>query len=169
MEVSALRSDLQSSRVRLFDAIRGLTEEQFRFTPAGEEWAIASHLAHLLRVERIFVERARSALTEHEPPIASTGVSNDADPGLAQRLAVPQIIHGILNARRELDDLLASCDEASLQRAIIHERIGRMSIEQIATKMTEHEVEHAVEVVRLARIAPSAGRVVLPLVQHRSA
>ena len=60
-------------------------------------------------------------------------------------------------------------EAASLQRAIIHERIGRMSIEQIATKMTEHEVEHAVEVVRLARMAPSAGRVVLPLVQHRSA
>ena len=59
MTVDELRSALQGSRDRLFLHLRGLGEEQFRYVAAGEQWCIATHLAHLLRVERVFVERAR--------------------------------------------------------------------------------------------------------------
>jgi len=154
---------LQGSRQRLFAEIRGLAEEQFRHAPAGEDWSIAAHLAHLLRIERVFVDRARAALTEDEPATASTRAANDDDPGLAQRLAVPQIIHGMQAARRELDELLAGCDEQQLERAVRHERLGRMTVAQIAAKMAGHEDEHAAEVARLARQAPSGGRVIIPL------
>jgi uncharacterized damage-inducible protein DinB len=166
MTVPQLRSGLQGSRERLFASIHGLSEEQFRHVPAGETYAIATHLGHLLRIERVFTERARAALSEHEPSVQSTAVKNDDDPGLAQHLAVPQIIHGMLNVRRELDALLAECDDAALDRAIVHERIGRMSIAEIAVKMTGHEDEHAAEIARLVRQAPSSGRVIIPLTRR---
>jgi uncharacterized damage-inducible protein DinB len=163
MTVSELRSGLQLSRQRLFAEIRGLAEEQFRHVPAGDDWCIAAHLAHLLRIERVFVDRARAALTQDEPHMPSTRAANDDDPGLAQGLAVPQIIHGMQAARRELDELLAGCDEQKLERAILHERLGRMTVAQIAAKMVQHEDEHAAEIARLARQAPSGGRVIIPL------
>lgn len=163
MTVAELRSGLQGSRQRLLAEIRGLAEEQFRHVPAGEDWSVAAHLAHLLRVERVFVDRARAALTQDEPQVASTRAANDDDPGLAQRLAVPQIIHGMQAARRELDELLAGCDEQQADRAIRHERLGRMTVAQIAAKMAQHEDEHAAAVTRLARQAPSGGRVIIPL------
>lgn len=166
MTVSTLRSDLQASRERLFALIRGLGEEPFRHVPAGETWSIAAHLAHLLRVERVFVERARRALAEDEPEIPSTRVDNDGDPALAQRLAVPQIIHGMQAARRELDELLAGCDDAALARAMRHERLGRMTVADVAVKMTSHEDEHAAAVARLVRLAPSSGRVIIPLARR---
>jgi uncharacterized damage-inducible protein DinB len=166
MTVPQLRSGLHGSRERLFAAIRGLSEEQFRYVPAGETYAIATHLAHLLRIERVFAERARAALSEHEPSVPSTAVKNDDDPALAQHLAVPQIIHGMLNARRELDALLAGCDEASLGRAIVHERIGRMTIADIAVKMAAHEEEHAAEIAKLVRQVPASARVIIPLTRR---
>ena len=166
MTVPQIRSGLLESRERLFASIRGLSEEQFRYVPSGERWSIAAHLAHLLRIERIFTERARAALTQHEPFVASTGVKNDDDPALAQRLAIPQMIHGMLNVRRELDALLAECDEPKLARAIVHERIGRMTIADIAVKMAAHEEEHAAEVAKLVRQVPSSGRVIIPLTRR---
>ena len=164
--VSQLRSDLQASRAHLFDLIRALSEEQFRHVPAGETWCVAAHLAHLLRDERLWTGRAARALEEQEPHIASTGVSNDDDPGLAQRLAVPQIIHGMQAARRDLDDLLARCDEAALGRAVKHERLGRMTVAGLAAKMASHEREHAAEAAAIIRQLPATGRVIIPLARR---
>ena len=166
MTVSQLRSDLQGSRERLFSLIRGLSEEQFRHAPEAAAWPIAAHLAHLLRTERLFVERARLALEEDEPRIPSTRALNDDDPGLAQRLAVPQIIHGMQASRRELDALLARCDGAALLRVMAHERLGRMTVQDVAVKLAEHEREHAEAVAQLLRQVPAGGRVIIPLVRR---
>jgi uncharacterized damage-inducible protein DinB len=167
MTVSQLRSDLQGSRERLFELIRGLSEEQFRFVPDGQQWSIATHLAHLLRIERLFAERARRALDEDEPQMASTRVQNDGEPGNALRLAVPQIIHGMQAARRDLEQVLdeaaAAGDDVALERAIVHERIGRMTVKDIMVKMTTHEDEHAAEIGTLARQAQAASHVIIPL------
>lgn len=166
MHATQLQAGLRGSREALFASIRGLTEEQFRFAPAGETWDIATHLAHLLRIERLFAVRARAALEQEEPYMPSTRAANEDEPGRAQHLAAPQIIHGMLNARRDLEGVLAECDDVRLERAIVHERLGRMTVRDIAVKMAQHESEHAAEVVKLARQAPPSGRVILPLTQR---
>lgn len=166
MSVAQLQSSLSESHQHLFETIRGLTEEQFRHVPAGEEWCIAAHLAHLLRIERVFAERARAALVEDTPFVASTGVRNDDDPGLAQQLAVPQMIHGMLNARRDLLDVLDGCDKDVLERAVQHERLGRMTVAEMALKMANHEAEHDGSIAKLVRQQPASGRVTIPLVRR---
>ena len=161
--VDSLHESLRSSRNGLLGAIRGLNEEQFRFTPAASDWSIAAHLAHLLRIERVYAERARAALTQDAPFVASTRVHNDDDPALAQRLAVPQMVHGLLNARRDLEAVLSMGGQAALQRPIRHETIGFMTIEQIMLKMSGHEIEHTEEIQRLVKQAPASARVIIPL------
>ena len=165
MTAEELGTQLRESRARLFASIRGLSEEQFRFMPDGESWNIAAHLAHLLRIERVFAERGARALVEEEPFCASTAVLNDDDPALAQRLAIPQMIHGLQASRREIEALLSAGD-AGLKRTIMHERIGRMTVEDIVKKMAGHEDEHATTVAALARQAASARRVTIPLARR---
>jgi uncharacterized damage-inducible protein DinB len=160
-----LKQDLHDSRERLFRLISGMGEEQFRHTPAGEEWNIAAHLAHLLRIERLFAERAHAAIERDEPFMPSTRVQNDDDPAKVQHLAVPQIIHGMQAARRDLEQALDAA-EGRMDRAIIHERIGRMTIEQIMRKMTDHEQEHGDAIERLAKLASAARPVSIPLMQR---
>jgi uncharacterized damage-inducible protein DinB len=164
--VSTLLTDLQSGRTRLFASIRGLTEEQFRFTPSSEAWPIAAHLAHLQRTEAIYADRALAALAEDQPFVASTRTNNHDDPGLAQHLAVPQMIHGMLNTRRSLEAFLSACTDGDLARAIRHETLGPMTIEQIAVKMHAHELEHAMAIEQLVKRAPPSARVIIPLAQR---
>ncbi|MBF6601056.1 MAG: DinB family protein [Dehalococcoidia bacterium] len=163
MPVAELRSDLQSSRARLFAPLRGLNEEQFRQVAVGSDWSIATHLAHLLRLERLYGERALRALREDEPQVPSMGTTNDDEPASAQQLAVPQIIHGLQATRRALDELLASCDERMLARVVVHEHRGRLSVWEMATKIIAHEGEHAEAVARLAAEVPATRRVIIPL------
>jgi hypothetical protein len=156
---SHIKEDLRESRDRLFSSIRGLSEEQFRHVQTDKTWSIAAHLAHLLRIERVYAERALAALTEVEPFVSSTRVHNDDDPGLSQRLAVPQIIHGMLNTRRDLQAVLDGCDEAGLQRVVRHETLGRLTIQQMMEKMAGHEAEHALEIAHLVKQAPASARI----------
>ena len=164
MTVAALTPELDASRDRVFASIRGLTEEQFRHVPAGETWCLATHLAHLLRVERAFL--AALAGAGDVPYMPKARAENDDDPALTQHLAVPQIVHGMLAARRDLVAALSRRDEA--RPAIRHELFGEMTPEQIAAKAADHEREHAADVERLAAAAPSVrgGReAIIPLTQ----
>lgn len=167
MTVADLTLALRASRQRLLAAIQGLTEEQFRFVPPDGGWSVAAHLAHLLRTERAYVEAARAALTEHMPFAASTGVHNDDDPGLARRLAVPQIIHGLQACRRELELAIEGGGEQGLTRTFRHERMGPMTIADVAKKMASHEEEHAAAIEPLARSAARARGSVIPLTPRR--
>ena len=164
MTSAELHLELERSRAALLAPLAGLSEEQFRYVPDDGGWAIATHLAHVLRVERLFVERMRLALNEDEPRVASTGVTNDDDPGLAQRYAVPQIIHGLQASRRDLTQVLEACGDDALQRAIVHERFGRLTVQGMAQKASGHDTEHAEAVRRLAESASAARRIVIPLV-----
>lgn len=166
VSVPDLLSELRANREALFGSVRGLSEEQFRHTPSGETWSIAAHLAHLLRIERVYAERARATLDEDQPFMASTKTHNDDDPGLAQQLAVPQIIHGMLNARRDLEAVLEEGGGAGLERAIRHETLGAMTIAVIAQKMAGHEREHGQVIVSLVKQAPASARVIIPLARR---
>lgn len=165
--VAHLTSDLQRSRESLFAPLLGLNEEQFRHVPAGESWSIAAHLAHLLRWERMFADRAARALDEDEPLVRSSGIVNDDDDALAQRLAVPQMIHGLQATQRSLEALLLRAGESGLARAIVHERMGPMTIASIAEKTASHEGEHAADVARLAAQAPVTRPMIIPLAERR--
>jgi uncharacterized damage-inducible protein DinB len=163
-DADRLSDALRAGRVRLLAGLQGLGEEQFRFT-GDDGWNIATHLAHLLRCERMLTERASRALREDEPLVASTGINNDDDPALAQRLAVPQIIHGLQAARRELETLLEGLDDTALERVIVHERDGRVTARALIEKAAAHEVEHAGAIELLARQARAADAVTIPIVR----
>jgi uncharacterized damage-inducible protein DinB len=166
MTVAQLRSDLEASREAIFAPLRDLNEEQFRHVAAPGAWAIATHLGHLLRSERLAVERITRALREDGPRIASTGITNDDDVALAQHLAVPQMIHGMQAERRALEHALEAMDERALDRAVVHERHGRVTVREMITKVTAHEAEHADAVRRLAAQAPPTRRVIIPLTER---
>jgi len=143
MDGSALRATLQESRDGLLASLRGLGEEQFRHTPHGGAWNIATHLAHLLRTEREHVEHARR---DSDVTAPDTTAANDGDDALAQRLAVPQIIHGLQASRRQLEALIDGAHTPAAAAAGAH--------------VAAHEREHAAAIAALARSAPQSPPVI---------
>lgn len=161
-----IRAALAEARGRVFEAVRGLNEEQFRHVPPGEQWPIAAHLAHLLRLEREHAAAVRKALSGGDAVMPHIPDENAGDPDLAARMAIPQIVHGLLNARRELDMLLDAADDAALAHEVRHEKMPPTPVSTLLVMLSQHDEAHATEIARLARLAPASARVTLPLRQR---
>jgi hypothetical protein len=147
---------LEQSRRSLMDAIAGLDEEGFRLRPREGEWTAAEVLAHILMTEHIFAGRARAVLAQENPPVAS--ISDEERSGharSAQRMPVPQIVHGLLAQRRDVVGLLKPLSPQQLRRPFRHERRGELAAGWLFQRLAEHEEEHA-EQIRSQRVQPTA-------------
>jgi hypothetical protein len=150
-----LKQGLVESRARLLQALSGVTEEQFKRRPpteAGEPafWSIAEVLAYLLASDRLSNQRIALALEEDGAAIASSEPEDVEAMARAGRLApVPQLIHGLLAARRELELLLGQAGslQDGLERVFLHPQLGRRSV---ATTVREQVLER--ENQRVAQI-----------------
>jgi hypothetical protein len=160
-----LRQALADVRARLLASIAGVSEEQFKKRPPAPEgepgpaWCIAEVLAHLMQQERL--RAGRIALALQQDGIEITPSSDEAHYEAARNgrtAPVPQLIHGLLASRREIERLL---DEAAslpdgLERVTLHPRLGRQTIDWILReKVITHEAEHIgqIEAIKLALAA----------------
>jgi len=163
--IEELGDTLAATRKRLLAAIEGVTEEQFHRRPeesgAAEAWSISEVLAHLLAHEQMEAERIALALAQNGAPITpSPPEAHEAKARAGRRVPVPQIIHGLLAVRRELERILSGAAdlEASLGRAVIHPQRGRDTVRwMLNAKVIGHEAEHAaqIEALRPAVGAPA--------------
>lgn len=138
------------------DAIAGLDEQGFRVRTQSGEWTAAEVLAHLLSTERLFTQRARAALDQVDFVITPrTEDERQEGARMAQRMPVPQIVHGLLAQRRDTLRLLDGLSDEHLARSVRHPRWGEQSVAWLFRRIAEHEAEHA-EQVRSLRAQPAA-------------
>lgn len=142
---AAIRSSLAASRARLLETISGVTEEQFKRRPVEGGRCIAELLALQLVSEKLRAERIRMALGQDGVAVEPSDPEAQAQVARAGRIApVPQLIHGLLAARRELERLLddAAAVEGGLQRAVVHPRGGRQTVASLFSRQVAAQ-EHA--------------------------
>jgi hypothetical protein len=170
-DIDSLRHDLRAGRERLFAVVAGVTEEQFKRRPptdtgaTGPVWCIAEVLAHLLQQERLRAERIALALERDGAEVVPTTDEEHYEAARAGRASpVPQLIHGLLASRREIERLLdvAAGIEDGLQRTIAHPALGRPNVGwMLREKVIAHEEEHAQQIeaikVALAEAKSAAG------------
>ena len=154
-----LRERLERSRKSLMEAVAGLDEEGFRARPAPSEWTAAEVLAHLLHIEGVHMARGQTASTEDgfvATPVTDEECREQAR--LAQRMPVPQILHGLLAQRRDTLRLLERLSEQQLTRAFFHPERGQLTIAQIFERAAAHEEEHAAQIraLRTGAAAPAS-------------
>ena len=150
LSVADLITRLERSRRSLMDAIAGLDEEGFRSRPRSGEWTAAAVLSHLLATERVILERAQSALTQVGYHVTSqTEEERQEGARLAQRVPVPQIVHGLLAQRRDTLRLLERLSPDELARRFNHQRRGEQSVGGLFQHIAEHEEEHAEQISAL--------------------
>jgi hypothetical protein len=155
-EVDDLRAALSSGRELLLQSISGVSEDLFKRRPPivegedGPNWCIAEVLAHLLQQERLRAERIGLALEQDGVEITPSSEEVHYEAARAGRgLPVPQLIHGLLASRREIERLLdnAVAIEGGLDRATLHPHHGRQTVAWILReKVIAHEAEHVVQI-----------------------
>jgi hypothetical protein len=67
----------------------------------------------------------------------------------AQRMPVPQIVHGLLARRRDTLLLLEPLAPEHLARTVRHSRMGEMSVSALMRKVVDHETEHARQITAM--------------------
>jgi DinB superfamily len=167
-DIDALRFALTAGRERLLEAIAGVSEEQFKKRPpaadesSGPNWCIAEVLAHLLQQERLRAGRVALALDQDGAAITPSPEEEHLEAARAGRGSpVPQLIHGLLASRREVErqlDRAASIDGA-LQRTNRHPKLGAQTVAWLLReKVIEHEAEHVaqIEAIKQALAAQAA-------------
>jgi hypothetical protein len=155
-EVAALEASLRSSRERLLAVIAGVSEEQFKRRPPAAQpgstppWSIAEVLAHLLHSERLHAGRILQSLEQDGSTLTPLAAAASDDAARAGRGApVPQLIHGLLASRREIERLLerATGEVGGLERAVEHPQLGRQTIAwMLRERIVEHEAEHVAQI-----------------------
>ena len=144
VSIADIVARLEQSRRSLMEAISGLDEEGFRARPQQGGWTAAETLAHLLITERNSTGRARTALAEDNPQFAWVGDEQlEEQARSAQRMPVPQIVHGLLAQRRDVVTLLEPLSPQQLARPYRQERRGRLTVGWLFQHIAEHEEEHA--------------------------
>jgi uncharacterized damage-inducible protein DinB len=153
---AALQGQLRSSRDALMKAIAGLDEETLRAHPAPSEWTPAQILAHLLDYEQLFLARMRAALVDDAYVVTPRpDAERDAHMRLAQRMVVPQIVHGLLALRRDSLQFLDALSPEQLARPFRHPRLGDHTIAWVLARFAEHESEHATQLAEMrTRLTP---------------
>ena len=132
------------------DAIAGLDEEGFRMRPRPDDWTAAEVLAHVLITEHLFVDRARAALAQDNVSVAPMDDEERQEQARsAQRMPVPQIVHGLLAQRRDTVRLLEPLSPQQLSRPFRHERRGQLTASWLFQHVAEHEEEHAQQISAL--------------------
>ncbi len=161
-DVCRLKAALAASRARLFRALEGVTEEQFRRRPEATAadatpWCISEVLGHLLASERLRAARIALALEQDGAAIESQPAeAHEAAARAGRRAPVPQLVHGLLASRREIERLLerATAIEDGLDRAVVHPERGRETVAwMLVETVIGHEAEHVGQIEALRRAA----------------
>jgi hypothetical protein len=154
---AGLRQRLGESRERLLRVISGVTEQQFKQRPPAtaddpRPWCIAEVLAHLLLTEEAWTRCIEAALAEDGAEVLAPSAASLDDQARARRMApVPQLIHGLLAARRELERQIGRAAEATAERSVRHSELGVLTVKAIAGRCADDELAHAarIEALRL--------------------
>ena len=158
VSIADIVARLEQSRRSLMEAISGLDEEGFRARPQQGGWTAAETLAHLLITERNSTGRARTALAEDNPQFAWVGDEQlEEQARSAQRMPVPQIVHGLLAQRRDTLHLLERLSPDELSRRFHHQRWGEQSVGGLFQHIADHEEEHAGQ-IRAQLVLPGKDR-----------
>ena len=166
-----LLDDLRASREHLLAVVAGVSEEQFKrrpaFTPApapsqpaerGEptagDWSIAEVLAHLLASEQRLCVRLEASLRGENPPEpALSEEERSMEARLGRTVPVPQVIHGLLAARRRLERALGGEDGAMATPGpdLTPEAMALVRADVIA-----HEAEHRQQIEAVKQVLGAA-------------
>jgi hypothetical protein len=130
-------------------AVSGVSEQQFKRRPEptaedAEPWCIAELLAHILDFEQLWTGRIAQALAAPESDVTpSDEAQHEAARRAGRGAPVPQLIHGLLAAHRELDRLVDRAEAADgLERAVLHPARGRLTV---AWMLEAYGIEHLAE------------------------
>ncbi len=120
-----------------------MTDELASWHPAEGEWCVKEVLAHLTLSEgHGFAGRIAQILSADEPQLKATG-----RPEPACRLNLEQMLAEFRGQRGRSIELVSRLEPWDLDRAGIHERVGRLTVNDIVHEWVHHDRAHLKQIL----------------------
>jgi uncharacterized damage-inducible protein DinB len=129
----------------------GATPEALRRRTASGKWSAHENLAHVARVNELFLGRVRRILSEEGPALPQYRAEDDADWPARAELSTDEVRRRLSALRSELVAVAGRFTPAELARTGIHSRFGPMPLTLWIEFFLLHEAHHLYAILKLAR------------------
>ena len=120
-----------------------MPDELASWHPAEGEWCVKEVLAHVMQSERIgFAGRIEEILAADEPPLRATP---PAPPACEENLE--KMLADFRAQRTRSVELVAGLQPADLGRGGIHERVGRLTVNELLHEWVHHDRTHVKQIL----------------------
>lgn len=154
LPMADLAASLAAAAGRLRAVTAGLDEAQRRHRPAPGEWCLNEIMAHLLHVEtELFLPRLRRIASEEDPVLPTFSPetwTRERDHGLD---AFDTSLAAFQRARLETIAFLRGLPTDAGERRAVSGFFGPLTLQQHATHIADHDVEHLAQVARVRAAA----------------
>jgi uncharacterized damage-inducible protein DinB len=144
-----LTAALAAAPGRLRAVGAGLSEGQHRHRPEPDQWCLNEIMAHLLHVEtELFQPRLRRILAEDHPrfaPFSPEPWARERDHSVEP---FDESLQAFEWARAATLDFLRGLPEAARERVGVSGFFGPMTLQQYATHIPDHDIEHLAQMAR---------------------
>jgi uncharacterized damage-inducible protein DinB len=122
----------------LFEAVTGLSDEQFRRRPGGGQWSIVEVLAHLAGERRRVLATLVRTLAGEKAAIDPLSDEERAQQAvIGRRVPPPQVLHDLIGSHRAIHTAIEAAAQAGTVTAAAPRILGGL---------VEHEVEHLAQI-----------------------
>ena len=140
---------VRESSGELFAQFRGVSEHALRWRPAADEWCLKEVAAHVRDAEALYRRQIELIAHEREPRLPYEAI--DVLP--FERDYRGESLFALLSEyeeeREETMWLLRMLDESDWQRPGVHPYRGRVTIQDIARELHQHDLEHLYQARKL--------------------
>ncbi len=150
-------SELEGTPAELVALTRDLSEDALRRTPGSGEWSIIETACHIRDVEQFYAERLTKIARLDHPRFWAMNSERLATARRYREADLKSVVKEFRQRRRDTLTLLRALPHPIWQRTGIHPERGEMTIEQLATRLGQHDQRHLGEIRNLKGTVPPPG------------
>ena len=128
--------------------LRGVPGEMLQWKPAADRWSIAEVLGHMVTIEQLYGDRARSIAMENVPELEKFVAPPESE---LRKKTVRQNLEEFVALRRPLVVFLSSIPSASGERTGKHAELGEVTLSQMLHELANHDLGHLRQIAELYR------------------
>jgi uncharacterized damage-inducible protein DinB len=134
---------------RIAAAAAGRSPEELSAAPEAGAWSAVDVMAHLRASDEILAPRLVAMVVREEPPLPAFDDRRWGEVMGYAESDFQELLATFTFRRAELIRLLRRLTPADWQRAGVHEARGRITLLETLRHLTDHEVEHCVQLEAL--------------------
>ena len=149
----SLKNRLENQQEAIPNIIHGMDEKDLTAQPEPGKWSIRDNIAHLAKLQSVYIGRVDRILNENEPHLQNYRAENDPEFDAWLKWDTKKLLERLNADRKKIFGTIAGLTDEELARIGIHSRHGRLTLVDWMEFMLLHEAHHILTIFRLVHNA----------------